>query len=168
VEPQTKPEHSLGSQGGGLVGRMLVIGALLAVTYFLGTSLFSNEHSIQLVRWVVDALRLSRPDQKITALNAGLRWTAHYLQFLVLFAAFAVWPLRLRPLTALLLCLALAAADEGHQYFLPDRSCSLTDLELDWAGTVTAFVFVLAVTRLRGRSRGAARILATAGEKAPA
>jgi len=62
----------------------------------------------------------------------------------------------------------LAAADEGHQYFIPDRSCSLLDLALDWAGAVTAFILVAAARRLRSRSRTAAAIAAGPGEEASA
>jgi VanZ family protein len=100
--------------------------------------------------------------------NNWLRWSAHYLEFFLLFLILAVWPLQIRPLPALLLCVLLAAADEGHQYFVPDRSCSLFDFELDSAGVLTAFVLAVSVRRLHGRSRAGTAIAAAPGEKASA
>jgi VanZ family protein len=81
-----------------------------------------------------------------------IRWTAHYLEYFVVFL-FLVWALRLRPLTALVLAMALAIADEGHQYFLPDRTCSLFDIKLDAAGAATAFILTITIGFLRGSSR---------------
>ncbi len=81
-----------------------------------------------------------------------IRWTAHYLEYFVVFL-FLVWALRLRPLTALVVAVALAVADEGHQYFLPDRTCSLFDIKVDVAGAATAFLLTITIGFLHGSSR---------------
>jgi len=147
---------------------MLIFAALIAVTYLLGTSLFSHARSAALVQWALNALHYGGSSNRIKMFNNWLRWSAHYLEFFLLFLILAVWPLQIRPLPALLLCVLLAAADEGHQYFVPDRSCSPFDLELDSAGVVTAFVLAVSVRRLRGRSRADTAIAAAPGEKVSA
>ena len=132
---------------------MLIFIAALTLIYFLGTSPFSNRNSAALIRWTMEHLFHRSPNGQIFFLNNLLRWSAHYLEFLVLFLMLAVWPLRLRPLTALIITVAVGAADEGHQYFIPDRSCSLRDFELDSAGGATAFILTLALRRVRGAPR---------------
>jgi len=84
--------------------------------------------------------------------DSFIRWSAHYLEYFVLLL-FLVWALPLRPLTALIIAVTLAAADEGHQYFLPDRTCSLFDIEVDAAGAATAFILMITIRFLRGPSR---------------
>ena len=92
-----------------------------------------------------------------------IRWTAHYLEYFVVFL-FLVWALRSRPLTALVIAVALAVADEGHQYFLPDRTCSLFDIKVDAAGAATAFILTVTIRFLRGSSRLLPLSLAGDGE----
>jgi VanZ family protein len=168
VEANIKAEQRRGPSFGSSTARILIFGAVVAATYFLGTSLFSSVHSSQVVRWVLNAVRHGAADDQVLVFNNWLRWSAHYLQFLVLFLVLAVWPLRIRPLPAMILCLLLAAADEGHQYFIPDRTCSLFDFGLDSAGVITAFVLVVSVRRLRGRSRADTAIAVAPGEEASA
>ena len=168
MEANIKAEQHRGRHLGSSAARVLVFGAALAVIYFLGTSLFSAARSTALVRWVLHVLHRGGSDDLIVHYNDWLRWIAHYLQFFVLFLFLAVWPLRIRPLAAMVLCLLVAAADEGHQYFLPDRTCSLSDFELDSAGVVTAFVLAISAGRLQRRSQAAAAATAVRGEKASA
>jgi VanZ family protein len=168
VEIDTKADYGVGPNRGSRVTRMLIFAALIAVIYLLGTSLFSHAHSGALLQRTLNTLHYGSSSNQITMFNDWLRWSAHYLEFFLLFLILAVWPLHFRPLSALLLCVLLAAADEGHQYFIPDRSCSLFDLELDSAGAVTAFILVAAAWRLRSRSRTAAAIAAGRGEEASA
>jgi len=168
VEVDTKADPRSGPNRGSRVTRTLIFAAVIAVIYFLGTSPFSHAHSAALVQWTLNALHYGSSPDRIEVFNDWLRWSAHYLEFFVLFLILAVWLLRIRPRSALVLCVLLAAADEGHQYFIPDRSCSLLDLALDWAGAVTAFILVAAARRLRSRSRTAAAIAAGPGEEASA
>jgi VanZ family protein len=153
VNEYRKPYHGLTSFPRTRGGRLLVFVAVVALIYFLGTSLFSNPKSAALVRWTLEHLSGHSSNYQIAIFNNWLRWTAHYLEFFVLFLMLAVWPLRLRPLTALIFVVALGAADEGHQYFIPDRSCTLFDFELDAAGAVSAFILTLTLRRVRGSPR---------------
>jgi len=89
---------------------------------------------------------------KLFLYDSYIRWTAHYLEYFVVFL-FLVWALRLRPLTALVIAVALAVADEGHQYFIPDRTCSVFDIKVDAAGAATAFILTVTIRFLRGSSR---------------
>jgi VanZ family protein len=123
---------------------------VLALIYFFGTGRFSMVRTELLLEPV---LKLWHPNHSASwtwSIVSRVRWTLHFLEFFVVFILLAVWPMRLRPLTALIVSLALAAADEGHQYFLADRSFSLFDLKLDAAGAATALVLTVAMRRLFG------------------
>jgi VanZ family protein len=150
VNEYSKPSHGLTSLPGTRWARLLIFLAALTLIYFLGTSPFSNRNSAALIRWTMEHLFHHNPKGQIFFLNNWLRWSAHYLEFFVLFLMLAVWPLRLRPLTALIITMAVGAADEGHQYFIPDRRCSLVDFEIDSFGAATAFILTLALRRVRG------------------
>jgi VanZ family protein len=166
VNEYPKPSYGLTSFPGTRWGRLLIFVAALALIYFLGTSLFSNRNSAALIRWTLEHVFHHSSSGQIFFLNNWLRWSAHYLEFFVLFLMLAVWPLRLSPLTALIITVALGAADEGHQYFIPDRSCSLSDLELDSAGAATAFILTVALRRIRGVPRAPANPASEETEKA--
>jgi VanZ family protein len=158
VEIDTKADYGVGPNRGSRVSRMLILAALIAGIYFLGTSLFSNRRSAALVQGTFNALHYGSSRDQITVFNNRLRWSAHYAEFFVLFVLLTVWPLRIRPLSAVILCVLLGAADEGHQYFIPGRSCSPFDLKLDSAGAVTAFILVLAARHWRGSRTAAATV----------
>ncbi len=128
--------------------RLGLFGAIVAIVYWLGTSLFSAARMEPLFYPLFRSwLHVTGDDQLFYYLSL-VRWTAHFFQYFGLFLLL-FWVLGLRPLTALILCVLLAVADEGHQYFLPDRSCSLLDIKLDAAGAATAFVLVVAARRIR-------------------
>lgn len=128
--------------------RLCLLAAVVAMLYFLGTSLFSAARMKPLFYpWFRSLFGVSTEGQLFHYLSL-VRWTAHYLQYFGLFLLL-VWVVGLRPLTALILCLAMSGADEGHQYFLPDRTCSLMDLKLDAAGAATAFILIAGSRRLR-------------------
>lgn len=131
--------------------RLCLFAAVVAMVYFLGTSLFSAARMKPLFYpWFRSLFGASTEGQLLYYLSL-VRWTGHYFQYFVLFLLL-VWVLGLRPLTALIVCLVLSAADEGHQYFLPDRTCSLMDLKLDAAGAATAFILIAGSRRLRATS----------------
>jgi VanZ family protein len=128
--------------------RLCLFVAVLALMYWLGTSLFSAARMQPLLYpFFRSRFHVSTAGQLFYYLSI-VRWTAHYLQYFGLLV-FLVWMLGLRPLTALLLCLLIALADEGHQYFLRDRSFSLFDLKLDAAGAATASILTVVTRRLR-------------------
>lgn len=132
--------------------RLCLFAALVATVYFLGTSLFSAARMKPLFYPLFRSLSHASSEPQLFYYLSLVRWSAHYFQYFVLFLLL-VWILGLRPLTALLLCLLLGAADEGHQYFLPDRTCSLLDFKLDAAGAATAFILVAGARRIRAASQ---------------
>ncbi len=128
--------------------RLCVLAAIIAADYFAGTSLFSSSRMEPLFYPIFRSLfHISEASQLYDYLSA-LRHAVHSLEYFVLFLL-AVWLVGLRPLPALLFCVLLAVADEGHQYFLPDRTCSLRDLNFDTVGAATAWVLTIAARRLR-------------------
>jgi VanZ family protein len=165
VKPDTKEEQRPNLAGAFFHSPALAFAVLIALVYFWGTALFSYEHSTQAIRWILNAIRHGGSESQVTFLNACLRWSAHYLQFFMVFLALAVWPLRMRPLSALIVTLTLAAADEGHQHFVPERDCGLFDLELDWAGAASAMLLVLAIRRWRRDGRPSPAISATGADR---
>jgi VanZ family protein len=130
--------------------------AALALVYFLGTSAFSAARMKLLIDPALKALFHPNSQTQLFVYDYSIRWTCHFLEYFAVFL-FLVWALRLRPLTALILAVVLATADEGHQYFLPDRSFSLFDIKLDAAGAATAFVLTIAIGFLRRSLRVAPR-----------
>lgn len=129
--------------------RLLLSIAAISTIYFLGTSFFSAARMRLLIDPVLGAIVRGDSGTQLLFFDNFIRWTAHYLEYFVVFL-FLVWALRSRPLTALVIAVALAVADEGHQYFLPDRTCSLLDIKVDAAGAATAFILMITIRFLRG------------------
>lgn len=128
--------------------RVAALAALLGIVYLLGTSLFSAARMERLLYPLLGSwFHITDSAEQFHYLVA-LRLTAHYLEFFVLSLAL-VWIVGLRPFAAVIVSLLLAAADEGHQYLLPDRTFALRDLRYDAAGVLTAFVLAVAIRRLR-------------------
>ncbi len=128
--------------------RLSLFAAVLAMVYLLGTSLFSAARMQPLMYPFLQSQFHISGAVELFRYQSIVRWTFHYLEYFVLFLSL-VWLVGLRPVTALIFCLLLAAADEGHQYLLPDRSCSLVDFSYDAAGAATAFVLVIAARWLQ-------------------
>jgi VanZ family protein len=148
VEDRRKPAERAGPMRLKWPLRLCLFVAAIAVVYWLGTSLFSAARMKPLFYPLFSSLFHTNAEGPLFHYLSIVRWTAHYLEYFTLFLLL-VWLLGLRPLTALVLCVVLAAADEGHQYFLPDRTCSLRDLSFDAVGAATAFVLTIAARRLR-------------------
>jgi VanZ family protein len=159
MEESQEPASSIGGTRLTWPWRLCLLALALAVVYWLGTSLFSAVRMEPLFYPFFRAMfHVGEPGQLFHYLSL-VRWTAHCLEYFALFMLL-VWLVGLRPLTALLFCVILAGADEGHQYFLPDRSCSLRDLTLDAAGAATAFILTIAARRLRAAPRLQANAIA--------
>lgn len=147
--------------------RLCLFVAVVVLVYWFGGSLFSAVRMEPLFYPFFRSLfHISAPGQLFYYLCI-VRWIAHFLEYFFLFLLL-VWLLGLRPSIALLLCLLLALADEGHQYFLPDRSFAVFDLELDAAGAATAFVLTIAATRLRAASHPETKVLPEQRQPGPA
>ncbi|MGH7782066.1 MAG: VanZ family protein [Candidatus Binataceae bacterium] len=121
--------------------RLCLFIAVVAIVYWLGTSLFSAARMEPLFYPLFRSVFHADTDGQLFQYLSFVRWSAHYAEYFILFLAL-VWLVGLRPLTALTVCLLLAVADEGHQYFLPDRTFSLHDIKLDAAGAITAFILI--------------------------
>jgi VanZ family protein len=132
--------------------RLAILLALLTLIYALGTSLFSAARMKPLFYPYFRSLLHVSGEERLFYYLSIVRWTAHSLEYFGLFFLL-FWIIGLRPLTALIVSLLLAAADEGHQYFLPDRTCSLIDLKFDALGAAVAFFLSLAALRLRAAPR---------------
>ena len=130
--------------------RLCLFVAIVALIYWLGTSLFSAARMEPLFYPLFRSLFHANGDAQLFYDLSLVRWAAHFGEYFVLFLLL-VWVLGVRPWVALIVCVMLGAADEGHQYFLPDRSCSLWDLKLDAAGAVTAFILIAGARRLRAK-----------------
>ncbi|WP_274388761.1 VanZ family protein [Paenibacillus antri] len=83
---------------------------------------------------------------RYTLLSLGVLFeAAHLFQFGILYAALVVAALTFGPLTkrgeafALLLSALYALLDEAHQYFVPFRSATLTDLAKDVVGVAVVW-----------------------------
>jgi VanZ family protein len=132
--------------------KLAILTAVAALVYFLGTSLFSAARMEPLFYPYFRSLFHVSDSGQLFFYLSIVRWTAHFMEYFAL-CLLLVWIVGLRPFTAMVITVLLAAADEGHQYFLPDRTCSLLDLKYDWAGALIAFLLSLAVTRLRRAAR---------------
>ncbi len=125
----------------------------MAVVYWLGTALFSAARMEPLFYPYFQSLLHAGTANELFWDLSIVRWSAHFLEYLVLCFLLARI-VGLRPWLALLISVLAAAADEGHQYFIPARTCSLRDLGYDSAGAVTMFVLL---TAFGGRAPAAAR-----------
>lgn len=83
------------------------------------------------------------------------RKSAHFLIYVVLgnlslLAVISYKGLKfsVRPFIAAAVCLAYAASDEFHQYFVPGRSCELRDVCIDFSGGVTGILLLLLLVKL--------------------
>lgn len=89
-----------------------------------------------------------------------VRKTAHAAEYTVLglFLAGAVYDSRKKRIYNIISPHAIgtiyAASDEIHQYFVPGRSCRLTDVVIDSAGVLSGIVIALFIIMLRRKLRG--------------
>ncbi|HLH76977.1 MAG TPA: VanZ family protein [Candidatus Binataceae bacterium] len=109
------------------------------VIYLLGTGLFSFQWSGALLHHGLRTLAINLPPPTERWLNINLRLAAHAAEYFVLFFVLVVCS-RLSATGALGVTLLAAIADEIHQFFVPSRTCSPTDLELDLAGALAAYL----------------------------
>lgn len=101
---------------------------------------------------VDDFKKLSESDKNdiLDTISYLVRKTAHYsiytsLGFCISCAFGRRKALSRKSLYSLLICFAYACSDEFHQYFVPERSCQLTDVLIDTSGALTGIVISLAV-----------------------
>lgn len=83
-------------------------------------------------------------------LQVTLRRSVHVLEYAILFVGLSLGPLRGRPVTAFLACVAVALLDEGLQALNPARSGKISDVAEDSSGAAIA---LLIATPYWGRLR---------------
>lgn len=102
----------------------------------------SAQNSFQMSQQILELIHEDPPVQKIRLFDNFLRNSAHFSVFFIL--ALALWPLnRLygvkRPyLITIILSFLYALSDEIHQIFVPGRAFELSDLILDFSGSLLA------------------------------
>jgi VanZ family protein len=118
------------------------------------TMLFSHGNTFRIVEPVVRwyAPHVSA-DALATAHNIA-REIGHFFIPMLAFCILVLGPLRNRPITALLACMAFACLDEGVQTFSHGRTGSLFDVMLDTFGALFGF-FVYSATQMWRATRSA-------------
>lgn len=121
----------------------------------------------RIITAVNDILRLNLDGAQIThyseALQTLIRKTAHITEFFVLTALVMLpfYVYRVREFSRLLfsgiIVVAFAASDEIHQFFVPGRLSTVTDVCIDSIGVFLCLLFAWLIERIR-RRRAAARL----------
>ncbi len=116
--------------------------------FCLSTSAFSASNTGKIIdpllRWLI-------PGITAAAIDVGhmlIRKSAHFTEYGVLFWLLIRGPMAERPYMALMLCVAYALTDEGHQVFVPGRSASLYDVALDSSGALFSHFLISAITEI--------------------
>jgi VanZ family protein len=140
--------------------RWLPVGLWAGFVLYASTSVGAGDNTAHFLRpflkWIWPDLGLS----SIPEINFMIRKTAHVVQFVVY--ASLLWralrlapPLAVRTRVALAWVLGSSAAlgflSEGIQLFSPQRTAQLTDVGLDFAGSVIGATLILAIGALAGR-----------------
>jgi VanZ family protein len=120
-----------------------VAGVCAAVIFGLGTSYFSLARTAPIIEPVIRWLIPGATPDTIYYWHVMIRWSAHFGEYAMLFAALALGPMRRRPLEALLVCVACASLDEGLQSLRPARSAMICDVALDSSGAAAAMLLAL-------------------------
>lgn len=106
------------------------------VIFFASTSVFTAKHSAAMIepilRWFFPAASAAA----ISATHAMVRKLGHFTEYAILFLLLYRGPMKRRAGWALILCVAYALTDEGHQMFVPTRTPSLYDVALDTTGAL--------------------------------
>lgn len=123
--------------------RWAVVAVWVAVILSLGTSYFSLARTAPIIDPIIRRLAPGSDPETVYNWHVLVRWSAHFSEYAVLFAALVIGPMRHRPLAALALCIACASLDEGLQALRPDRSALICDVALDSSGAATLMMLAL-------------------------
>jgi VanZ family protein len=118
------------------------------VIFTFSTSAFSANNTAKIIdpalHWLVPSLSTSA----INLAHMLIRKLAHFTEYGILFLLLVRGPMQGRPYSALMLCVAYALLDEGHQSFVPGRTASLYDVALDSTGALFTRFLHAAVSEL--------------------
>jgi VanZ family protein len=116
--------------------------------FSLSTSAFS---AVNTARIIDPILKLILPGISAAAIDVShmlIRKCAHFTEYAVLFWLLVRGPMAERPYLALMLCVAYALTDEGHQAFVPGRTASLYDVALDSTGALFSHFLTTAIAEI--------------------
>ena len=120
---------------------LLAAACLLWLVFIFARSLKPADESTLESAWVLDLIRKIIP----SASMHFVRKLAHFTEFFILgcmvFSASGRIPLSAG------VCLAAAVADEIIQSAVPGRSCRISDMLLDFCGSLTGILIVLIIIR---------------------
>lgn len=121
--------------------RWLLPLSVVMLVLFLGTSYFSMVRTGLIIEPLLRRLSVSR--QAVGYMHITIRWCAHFGEYAILSLILIAGPLRGRPVTVLLVSVAIAGLDEGLQALRPDRTSSIFEVALDSGGAVTVLALGL-------------------------
>lgn len=104
------------------------------VIFTLSTSAFSAANTARFIDPILAWLLPGISGAAREVAHALIRKSAHFIEYAILFVLLIRGPMEGRPYLALLLCVAYALLDEGHQMLVPGRTASLYDVALDSTG----------------------------------
>lgn len=119
---------------------------ILNLIFIWGNSLMPGEVSRAISMWVKNLLFSSGPGNEPQLGHGLLRKIAHFMEFGCLGAIFCWLLLMLRkaPWHSLIYSVLTACADEGIQYFVPDRGPGIRDVIIDITGAMLGMLLLLA------------------------
>jgi VanZ family protein len=123
------------SAGNNLSVWLPAIGWMVAL-FVLSTSVFSAANTSKVIVPILRFLLPGASYPTIYVLHNLIRKVAHFTNYVILFWILIRGPLAGRPYSALLICVAYAFLDEGHQILVPGRTPSLYDVALDSSGAL--------------------------------
>lgn len=119
-----------------------------AIIFTLSTSAFTAANTARTIdpvlRWLLPGITAA----SIDVAHMLIRKTAHFTEYGVLFWLLVRGPMADRQYTALMLCVAYALLDEGHQTFVPGRTASLYDVALDSTGALFSHYLTTAIAEI--------------------
>jgi VanZ family protein len=119
-----------------------------AVIFTLSTSAFSAANTSRIIdpilRWLIPEISAASVD----VCHMLVRKAAHFTEYGILFWLLIRGPMAQRPYLALMLCVAYALTDEGHQVFVPGRTASLYDVALDSTGALFSHFLTTAIAEI--------------------
>jgi VanZ family protein len=140
--------------GASIVRAWTYVALWAAVVLLASNQEFSAAQTGTWLYWIATLLFGNVPSSELDMVHAMLRKTAHFVEYAILGllahrAFLLTWPRQRYAallLGTLLVAFACASVDEGHQFFLPQRTGSFWDVLLDLCGAS----FGVLAYRLRG------------------
>ncbi len=118
-------------------------GVCAGVILTLGSPLFSYVRTGAIIGPVLSAILPGAGPDAIARWHIWIRWSAHFIEYALLFLALALGPMRRRPMLAFGACLLIATLDESLQLLTASRSGRLADVALDMTGPATMLMLAL-------------------------